>query len=425
MSTPAIVNAIIDVLEQDKCKQWNQETLAKHVLDTKKPGVTATPHIEYAIRSMVASGRINGVFDGTSRTDRIKWKPAQDQVTAAAIRMANKQITDLRSEVEQLKAAKPEDVNELIEKLRVKDEAVESAAATTRAVAAARDAALADLEQLKTAYEQSKDQVFEVRTRDAQGEQRSTTGLFHDAFKRVLKLAAARKNVFIYGPTGCGKTHICSQVAEALNLPFYFVSCSSGMSEGQVTGRLLPIGSDGKFEFIVSEFLRAYETGGVFLLDEMDAADANVLLVVNSALANGRMAVPNRPEAPYATRHPDFVCIAAANTVGTGASRTYSGRNKLDMATLDRFAIGKVYMDYDPRVEEALCPDETLRKRLLKWREAINEHALERAMSTRFMQDAYSMRHDQPDGMCFDDKDIEDAFFQGWREDERSKVLSY
>jgi len=41
--------------------------------------------------------------------------------------------------------------------------------------------------------------------------------------------------------------------------------------------------------------------------------------VLNSALANGKMAVPNRPEKPFATKHPDFVCIAAVNTLGTGA----------------------------------------------------------------------------------------------------------
>lgn len=39
-----------------------------------------------------------------------------------------------------------------------------------------------------------------------------------------------------------------------------------------------------------------YEEGGVFLLDEVDAADANVLLVINQALANGHLPVPNRTD---------------------------------------------------------------------------------------------------------------------------------
>ena len=98
----------------------------------------------------------------------------------------------------------------------------------------------------------------------------------------------------------------------------------------------------------------------------------------------------------------------------------YSGRNKLDGATLDRFMIGKVYMDYDLEVEKVLCPNESLHKLLLGIREAINEMDLERAMSTRFMSDAYDMVEE---GWTF--KQVTDAFFCGWREDERTKVETY
>ncbi len=150
----------------------------------------------------------------------------------------------------------------------------------------------------------------------------------------------------------------------------------------------------------------------------MDAADPNVLLLINAALANGHMALPNRPDNPYATRHPDFVCVAAANTVGTGADRLYAGRNKLDGATLDRFAIGKVYMDYDERVEENLCQDEKIRDKFQAYRRKINEHRMERWVSTRFMEKAYKMVHKHGFTMM----DVEEAFFQGWREDEVRKV---
>ena len=226
--------------------------------------------------------------------------------------------------------------------------------------------------------------------------------------------------MFLYGPTGCGKSHICEQVAEALNLPFAFVSCTAGMSEGVLTGRLLPTGDSGKFEYVISEFVNVYENGGVFLLDEIDAADPNVLLIVNSALANGHMAVPNRPENPYAKRHPDFICVAAANTVGTGADRMYSGRNKLDDATMDRFRIGKTLMNYDSEVESQLCPNDRLRNRLIAYREGINANRLERAMSTRFMKDAHDMVE-----AGWDQKDVDESFFEGWRSDEVEKVMTF
>lgn len=47
--------------------------------------------------------------------------------------------------------------------------------------------------------------------------------------------------------------------------------------------------------------------------------------------------------------HPDFRVVAAGNTIGQGASYTYVGRNQLDGASLDRFAM--VNIDYDINIE--------------------------------------------------------------------------
>lgn len=239
----------------------------------------------------------------------------------------------------------------------------------------------------------------------------------HAAFNKVMLLAKARKNIFLPGPAGCGKTHLAAQVAEALGLEFRHISCSGGMSEGQLTGRLLPVGDGGKFEYVESDFVHLYENGGVFLLDEIDAADPNVMIVINSALANGKMSLPNRPGKTEAKRHPDFVVVAAANTFGRGCDRLYVGRAQLDESTLDRFRIGTVPMEYDPRVERVLCPDENLRNRLVSIREKCLEHRLQRIVSSRFLRDAYDMLV-----AGFDMQDIEAALFSGWAPDEVRKV---
>jgi cobaltochelatase CobS len=246
---------------------------------------------------------------------------------------------------------------------------------------------------------------------------RSIAGKPHAKFARVLRLAAARRNILLVGPAGCGKTHLAAQVAEALGLPFAAISCSAGMSEGQLLGRLVPIGEGGKFEYLRSDFVKCYEEGGVFLFDEIDAADSNTLLVINAALANGHMALPNRPDKPSAVKHPDFVCIAAANTFGTGADRQYVGRNQLDESTLDRFRIGQIELDYDPDIEAALCPDETLRTRLLSLRARVRECKIRRVVSMRFLRDAFVMLQ-AGDTLA----EIEEALFAGWTRDELNKV---
>src|SRR5262249_15667772 len=159
------------------------------------------------------------------------------------------------------------------------------------------------------------------------------------------------------------------------------------------------------------------EEGGVFLFDEIDAADSNTLLVINSALANGTMCVPNRPQNPVAVKHPDFVCMAAANTHGTGASRQYVGRNQLDESTLDRFRIGQVEVDYNADLEKALCPDEELNERLTKYRERARSANLRRIISIRFNRGAYLVKQ-----AGFTDDEIGGALFRGWAADEVAKV---
>lgn len=239
----------------------------------------------------------------------------------------------------------------------------------------------------------------------------------HPLFEKIVQLAKARKNIFLPGPAGCGKTFLAKQLAKHLDLQFGMISCSAGMSEGQVTGRLLPVGENGTFEYVISDFVRCYEQGGVFLLDEMDAADPNVLLVINDALDSDCMRIPNRPGNTVAMKHSDFICVAAANTFGRGADRMYCGRNQLDESTLSRFQIGTVPMDYDARIEARVCPDADLRKTLQQYRTNARNARIMRTISTRFMRDAYDM-------LCvgWSREEVIGKLFEGWTEEEARKV---
>src|SRR5262249_36355994 len=102
---------------------------------------------------------------------------------------------------------------------------------------------------------------------------------------------------------------------------------------------------------------------------------------------------------------------------GTGADRQYVGRNQLDESTLDRFRIGQVQMDYDPDMEEALCPDDELRERLQGYRQRVRDARIRRVVSMRFMRDAYELKQ-----MGASDQQIDDALFSGWQKDEIAKV---
>ena len=245
----------------------------------------------------------------------------------------------------------------------------------------------------------------------------------HPAFEEVVLLAASGQPVFIPGPTGSGKSHLARQVANALGRRFGSISFSGGTSEAALIGRMVPYGENGQFEFLGTQFLDCYENGGVFLADELDAADPNVLIAINSALANGFISVPARHENPTATMHKDFAIIAAANTYGRGADRLYTARSDMDESTLDRFRMGTVPVDYDRQLEKRLCPNSDLRNRLEEYRTKTVDFKLERVVSTRFMRDAYlAYRRWELDGNTYGYSSIYDyidsKLFGGWTDRE-------
>lgn len=161
-------------------------------------------------------------------------------------------------------------------------------------------------------------------------------GLKHKQLEQLITYAMLRLNPLLVGMAGTGKTHAGEQVAEALNLPFYSMSVGAQTSKSDLVGYTSASG-----DYVKVHFREAYENGGVFLMDEIDAGNANVLIQVNSALSNGYMAFPDA----MVKKHEDFVFIASANTYGNGANRQYVGRNQLDAATLDRFAVIDWYID--------------------------------------------------------------------------------
>lgn len=244
---------------------------------------------------------------------------------------------------------------------------------------------------------------------------KNNNGLVHPPeWDKLVKLAKIGHNIMLTGPTGCGKTHVCRMLAEHLDRKFGFISCSSGISESEFRGRIIPNISNGTTNYIPSIFIKFYENGGILLLDELDAADGNTIIFINTALANDEMYIDIREDDPLVKRHKDFVCIAAANTFGHGADEDYTERNMLDMATLDRFRAGIVEMNYSKQVEEQL-----VNKHVLDWgwkiRELIKTHSYNHAMSTRVMIDLSK----QADTYNWGRKEWEKVYFADWDEDER------
>lgn len=171
-------------------------------------------------------------------------------------------------------------------------------------------------------------------------------GILHQDFDEVLHILLDKNDgnegVYMFGPAGTGKGYLAKQLADALGVGYYYANCIT--DEVQLKGFI-----DANGNYHETEFYKAFTRGGLFLLDELDGSVPETLLALNEALANGYYPFPTGK----VSVHPQFYCVAAGNTYGTGADNQYTGRYQLDAASLDRFAV--IRIDYDARIETAMA----------------------------------------------------------------------
>ncbi|PSL52167.1 dynein-related subfamily AAA family protein [Saccharothrix carnea] len=158
----------------------------------------------------------------------------------------------------------------------------------------------------------------------------------HSVLPELLVALHARCHVLLVGPAGTGKSMLAKHAAGALGLEFQALSLGPTTPMSKVFGYY-----DAHGQYHDTPFRRAFEHGGVMLLDELDNGHPGLLAELNQALALGTCAFADR----MVDAHENFRLVATGNTYGTGGDRQYVGRQTLDSATLDRFVVIDVPID--------------------------------------------------------------------------------
>ena len=205
----------------------------------------------------------------------------------------------------------------------------------------------------------------------------------HPQFQEVLTTLLTFHKVMLVGKAGTGKTYMSEQFAERLELPFYKYSCSRDSSVHDLLGYKQPRSE----EYLETAFLNAYENGGIFLVDEFDAASGDMSLFFNGVSDNSKtISVPHRDQKPVATKHKDFYIIFSGNTWGSG-SIEYSGRDFQDLALMDRFRFARHEVFYHSIFEESVCKSisQSLYGKIIQCRAALEQSGS--YLSTRNVED--------------------------------------
>lgn len=174
----------------------------------------------------------------------------------------------------------------------------------------------------------------------------------HYKFPLVAAAVTNRIPTMIVGPAGWGKTSTIRALADACaitwdqaEVEYIIQSIGPQTSKADILGYM-----DANGKYVESQFRKCFENGLIYACDEADAGSAGSLTLLNQGFANEECSFPDNG---MVGRHENFVPLFLANTYGQGANATYVGRNQLDAATLDRFAV--VEYDYDEAWEGRIC----------------------------------------------------------------------
>lgn len=215
---------------------------------------------------------------------------------------------------------------------------------------AGRAEAAVEIERLKAELQAAKQQGTGTTisvTVNGQTTTTTTEEVLDPQFEFILKLVTSGENVYLYGPAGSGKNTLCAQVAKALNLEFYYQNTL--VTKFDISGY-----KNAQGEFEETAAYKAMKNGGLLMLDELDNSQAEAIIALNAALANGYYTFGNGEQVKL---HKNFRCMAAGNTNGQGATEEYCGRFAMDESSRDRFAF--IHIDYNSDVEKSLSKGHT------------------------------------------------------------------
>lgn len=149
--------------------------------------------------------------------------------------------------------------------------------------------------------------------------------------------------VLIIGPKGTGKTSLVREFATRKNAKLESINFSLRTRESHLIGAKTM--TDGNIGFDEGILIKSMKDGGILYLDELNAAEADVLLRLDEALDDRRQIVLKESTGEMIGAQKGWFVIATINPL------THVGTKELPPQLLSRFPV-RIRLDYPPEATE-------------------------------------------------------------------------
>jgi len=173
----------------------------------------------------------------------------------------------------------------------------------------------------------------------------------HKNYPLLLSCLTRPDAIYLYGPTGSGKTVAVINAANQMQLQSYRKVVSRETMIYEIIGY-----TDANGKYVPGIAYEPYKNGGLLFIDEIDNGNANTNVALKM-LNDGD--VCHFPSIGNINKHPNFRLVAGANTIGNGADAQYVGRNPQDKALLNIFVY--LHWPYDEEFEHNIAWNEYCR----------------------------------------------------------------
>ena len=162
---------------------------------------------------------------------------------------------------------------------------------------------------------------------------------FQPKTRDVIDAINANEPVLLTGGGGGGKTTTIEQIANRINQPVVRVNFSIETRISDLIGKMHV--KDGKTYWTDGVLPNAMKNDVWLILDEIDAGDPSVLMLLHPILEDLGKLVLKENDGEVVKKSPNFRIFATANSIGAMSDRAgaYAGTNSMNGAFIDRWTI--------------------------------------------------------------------------------------